>query len=231
MTEEHVLVIDGNDSTTVSLPRGRLLSTQSLYEYSTIIWVVDGITTELAAYQPQQRILLDNQLNGRLSQIREWVAEGHNLILVGPTAQAIHRPHSSGAMITAAVQDRFPLGLLNKVTASGTRVEAVGGIAANSVLQPFLEQMSYRSTLAGKGLVPLLFAHRATPGDKSIVGGYIDVGKGRVFLIPSGKAPIDKNDTFYRELAKLPDSMQANREELPGWIPSFQSNNEAKILN
>ena len=109
MKEEHVLVIDGNKTTTVSLSRGRLLSTQSLYEYSTIIWVVDGIAAELSGYQPQQRIMLEQTLNERLSQIKKWVADGHNFILVGPTALAIHRQHSSGAMITAAVHELRPV--------------------------------------------------------------------------------------------------------------------------
>ena len=187
-----------------------------MYEYNTIIWVVDGIATELSAYQPQQRIMFNGQLNERLSQIGKWVAEGHNFILVGPTAIAIERQHRSGAMITADVQNCFPLGLLNKALASGTRLQGSGwGLRPTLCFSRFFKQMSYRSTLIGKDLVPLLFAHRATPGDKSIVGGYIDVGKGRVFLIPNGAALDDKTDAFYRALATLPDCMAANREELP----------------
>jgi hypothetical protein len=87
MNPEHVLVIDGNNKTPVSLDRGALLSTQSLYEFSTIIWVVDGLANELASQTHQG--LLDQELGQRTGELRAWVEEGHCLIVVGPLATVV----------------------------------------------------------------------------------------------------------------------------------------------
>jgi hypothetical protein len=230
MTPQHVLVIDGSTGSALSLARGHLLSTQALHEYSTILWVVDGLTAEMSAYTTQQAAMLDQSLLRRLLQIQEWVQEGHNLILVGPSATAIYHKAANGAYLSASVQMYFPMGLVEKTLATGTKLEAVPGFAASAVFDPFLKDMSYRATLVGEGLIPLLFAQRATAGEKIIVGGYLNEGKGKVFFVPTALISSDKTDNFYRALVRLPDCVGVNREDLPQWTSSFRSADENEIV-
>jgi hypothetical protein len=124
MNSQHVLVIDG--STVGSLAREKLLSNQALHEFSTIIWLVDGVGKELSHYAAMQ-VTLDQLLNKRLLQIRNWVHEGHTLIVVGPTAVRVVQLEPNGSVVWASVEQFYPLGLLQKNPSTG-KLEAIEGL-------------------------------------------------------------------------------------------------------
>lgn len=174
--------------------------------------------------------MLDESLLRRLLQIQQWVKEGHNFILVGPSATPIHHQTANGAYLSARVQDYFPLNLIEPTLATGAKLESIPGSAASALFDPFLKDMSYRAILAGESLIPLLSAQRATAGEKIIVGGYLKEGKGRVFFIPAAAVNGDKTDNFYRALMKLPDCVGGNREDLPQWTSSFRSTGENEAV-
>jgi hypothetical protein len=67
MNLDHLLVIDGQGADAGGLHRGRLLSAASLYEYSTIIWVMGSLYAEIVHYGPTQQAALDAALAQRLS--------------------------------------------------------------------------------------------------------------------------------------------------------------------
>jgi hypothetical protein len=223
MTAEHVLVIDGNVKSKVSLNRGQLLTTQSLYEFSTIIWVIDGIMNEMSPFPPQRQGALDVFLVQRTQQLQEWVDDGHTLIIVGPTATPVYRAFADGSWTACRVEAVFPLGLVTKVVTDGRKLEAAGNSGATT-LSSYFGRMTYRTTLASAAMVPLIFAQRATPGIKSVVGGYLEQGKGRVFFVPNFDG--DTTDNFYRALAKLPLLVRPETEELPPWTASFKTTGE-----
>jgi hypothetical protein len=101
MNLDHLLVIDGQGADAGGLHRGRLLSAASLYEYSTIIWVVGSLYSEIVHYAPTQQATLDATLAQRLNAIREWVEKGHSLVLVGPTSDTISHgnPHGGAVLV------------------------------------------------------------------------------------------------------------------------------------
>ncbi|MGY4317565.1 hypothetical protein [Bradyrhizobium sp. JR3.5] len=231
MTHDHVLVIDGRPSKG-SLDRGRLLTTQSLYEYSTIIWVVDSLANELVAFPPRTKAgRLDVALAQRMTQIKAWVAEGHNLIVVGPSAAPIVRPFQDGTNAVARVEAMFPLGSLQMTATHGAKVELASGGSVGPLLEPFLSSMSYRATLVAPQLVPLVVAHRATPGERFAVGGYVMEGKGKVFFIPTFQSQMEENvEQFYSAISQLPDRTAAKVEVLPEWSDKFRTSREADVM-
>lgn len=228
MNSQHVLVIDGRVNTVNLLPRGFLLSAQALHEYSTIVWLVDGLSMEMPGYA-HSPIGFEHALANRLLTVQQWVKEGNNLIVVGPSATAIYHKVSSGVHVTGSVHAYFPMSLIQQTTTVGSKIATIAGAPTNAILDPFLKNMRYRSILAGKKLVPLALARRATAGEQIIVAGYLQEGKGKVFFVPDGRGQDDNSDTFFRAMAKLPACLAVSREDLPSWTSSFKSARENDI--
>jgi hypothetical protein len=118
--------------------------------------------------------------------------------------------------------------LVSSVITQGTRLEIANGRAASALVAPFLKGMSYRAVLTGGNLVPLVYAHRAKAGEKAVVGGYVEVGRGHVYFIPSCSS--NERDEFYRALAGLAECGDRTVEDLPPWTSSFRTENEAATL-
>jgi hypothetical protein len=229
MNAEHILVIDGTQKTSPGLlDRSTLLSAQSLYEFSTIIWVVDALYNELA--QQRNQAALEQVLGARMTELQKWVEDGHCLIVINPTAASVAYQHQSG-MVVARIEQIFPHRLVSPKFTQGTRVE-IGRekTAASAILGPLVPKMTYRTVLSGDKLIPLLFAHRATAGEKSAVGGFCDIGKGRVYFLPFGGGAPNEFELFYCDVARLADCADKSIEVLPQWTSSFRTAHETATL-
>lgn len=109
-------------------------------------------------------------------------------------------------------------------------MRACGEEPARSALEPFLQDMSYRATLTGDQLIPLLLAKRATAGENLVVGGFMPLGEGKIFFIPNYQGKNDAAEVFIRELAALPEKVEGKVENLPQWTERYHSNIEAEVL-
>lgn len=230
LAHEHVLVIDKRGGRN-GLDRGKLLSTQSLYEYSTVIWEVDSLVNEMAAYPPRNAsVALEQGLLSRFKDFEKWIRDGHSLIVVGPTAAPVTRMFPDGTTAVAPLQKMFPSSFITMNVMHGTKLVA-NRTPAGALLAPYLASMSYRATLAGPDFTPILFAHRATPGEPFAVGGFIKLGEGCVFFVPTFDEAEDvKAEAFYRAISQLPGQTQSKLEELPEWTKSFRTSGEQSIL-
>jgi len=229
LAHDQVLVIDRRNPRH-GLDRGKLLSTQALYEYSTVIWEVDSLLNEMASYHPRTAsVALEQGLIGRLKDFEKWVRDGHSLIVVGPPGTPLVRSFPDGTSAVAPLHKLFPLNLLTVTITQGAKL-VPSRTPAGAVLAPFLASMSYRATLAGSDFIPTVFAQRATPGEPFAVGGMVHRDKGSVFFVPAFNEPDDvKAEAFYHAISKLPSTSKSKPDELPEWTKSFRTTREEAI--
>jgi hypothetical protein len=225
---DDILVIAGLASR--KFPIKSLLTNFNLDEYHTIIWSLASFEKQVTRDATQNSISqsMANAITSRLKELKEWVSEGHNLIIVLDHFNPIRIYRSNASHGTFDLSQTPLLSGIKFVRRTGERIEYIGPTS-----RPFAElsvNLRYDFVLESEESTPLYRVTRSAAGADQVVGLICPLGKGCLFLLPPAQA-IDQ-DLYVNTLTRLPVEITVGvKSDLPVWANQFHSPLELNAHN
>jgi hypothetical protein len=206
------------------------LSNRNFHESNLIVWTPSSVIAEMTPRgNPFPKDVIDT-LQRRLAHLREWVAQGHTLILVGHGPVPYRYKVNSHQTNHSALEKCPPLDEINLRIAAGTRVEYCGPAPVADLFTNHLQVLRYDVVLGGANLTPLLRVALGSPGATQIVGGYRPYGEGLIVYLPPISGNSAQMAAYINDASKLSDALVSKPSELPVWIDKYQTANDRKAF-
>jgi hypothetical protein len=226
MAEERRLFIGADYGTNAGV--FPLLGNHNLHEANVIFWHPPSVMSELAKHGNVAPAYIKSVLEDRLTALRDWVEQGHTLVVVGTRSLPFQHHDDFGNLRSTCLEELNPLLGIDFVSASGTRIEFCGPPWMAEAFRNLVPRMTYQCLLQGADLKPLLRVAAATTGAVQIIGGYRKLGLGTVFYVPPFNFAPAESKALIDELAKLPSLLKSSPAELLDWVSAYQSGPEKK---
>lgn len=205
------------------------LSNRNFHESNLIVWTPSSVIAEMTLHgNPIPKGTVDI-LARRLEHLKEWVSQGHTLILVGHTPVP-YRYKAHPSSIHSALERYAPLDEVSFRIAAGTRVEYCGPSSVADLFTKHLQVLRYDVILGGANLTPLLRVALGSPGATQIVGGYRRFGDGLIVYLPPSGGNSSQWAAYINDASKLPDALVSQPSELPVWIDHYQTTNDKEAF-